>query len=164
MSLPYSVDVSYELKRAKSTSLKYSLLVAFILTMVIVGDVLLVIFATEDFLWNYIVASVITVLFAWGAIFFFTNIYKDINAKYRYFKGYESGLKSIEEVEFIKKEDELTLVNGLYAYPLHMKFFDGIKEQEKVVYALDKGVKYQQGDKLTITTYQRILIRAEKHR
>ena len=164
MSLPYSVDVSYELKRANSTSLKYSLLVAFILTMVIVGDVLLVIFATEDFLWNYIVASVITVLFAWGAIFFFTNIYKDINAKYRYFKGYESGLKSIEEVEFIKKEDELTLVNGLYAYPLHMKFFDGIKEQEKIIYALDKGVKYQQGDKLTITTYQRILIRAEKHR
>ena len=164
MSLPYSVDVSYELQKAKSTSLKYSLLVALILTMVIVGDVLLVVFATEDFLWNYIVASVITTLFAWGAIFFFTNIYKRVNAKYRYFKGYESGLKPVEEVEFISKGDELTEVNGLYAYPLHMKYFDGIREQEKVIYALDSGVKYQKGDKLTITTYQRILIRAEKHR
>ena len=66
MSLPYSVDVSYELQKAKSTSLKYSLLVALILTMVIVGDVLLVVFATEDFLWNYIVASVITTLLPLG--------------------------------------------------------------------------------------------------
>ena len=161
--MSYRVDVSFEYQKAKSTNLRYSLLVALILTVVIVADVLLVTLAKENYLVNYIIASVITVLFAWFAIFFFTNIFKDINDKYRFYRGYESGLKPVEEVEFIKKEDTLCYVNGLYVYPLHLRFFDGLVEKEKVIYTLDNSLKYQEGDKLTITTYQRILMKAEKH-
>ena len=104
----------------------------------------------------------ITILFSWFAIFFFVNIYKDVNARYRYFKGYDSGIKAIEEVEVLKKGDELTQVNGLYVYPLYIRSFAGLDSRDKIVYSLEE-VNYQPGDKLTITTYQRILLKAESH-
>ena len=104
----YRVDVREEYKRAKSLYLRCSLLFSLVFTAVIIGVVLLVVFSKEQFLINFIFASLISVLFIWGAIYFFTNIYTEINAKYRYFKGYEAGLKSKEEVVFIKKEEELT--------------------------------------------------------
>lgn len=161
--MSYSVDVSFEYQKAKSINLRYSLLVALILTLVLITDVLLVALAKENYLVNFIIAAVITVLFSWFMIFFFTNIFKDINAKYRFYRGYESGLKPAEEVEFIKKEETLSYVNGLYVYPLYLRFFDGLVAKEKVIYTLDNSLKYQEGDKLTITTYQRILMKAEKH-
>ena len=55
---------------------------------------------------------VITVLFAGFAIYFFTNIFSDINNQYRYFKGYDSGLHPVEEVEFLRSSDELCYING----------------------------------------------------
>ena len=161
--MSYRVDVSFEYQKAKSTNLRYSLLVALILTLVLIADVLLVILAKENYSVNFIIAAVITVLFSWFMIFFFTNIFKDINAKYRFYRGYESGLKPAEEVEFIKKEETLSYINGLYVYPLYLRFFDGLVAKEKVIYTLDNSLKYQEGDKLTIPTYQRILMKAEKH-
>ena len=159
----YRVDVREEYKRAKSLYLRCSLLFSLVFTAVIIGVVLLVVFSKEQFLINFIFASLISVLFIWGAIYFFTNIYTEINAKYRYFKGYEAGLKSKEEVVFIKKEEELTYVNGLYVYPLLVRFISGITETEKIIYIYQDDVRFVEGDKLTITTYQRILIEAEKH-
>ena len=64
---------------------------------------------------------------------------------------------------FIKKEEELTYLNGLYVYPLLVRFISGITETEKIIYIYQDDVKFVEGDKLTITTYQRILIEAEKH-
>ena len=159
----YRVDINDEYKRAKSTYLKYSLIFSLILTLVIVGDTLLVILAKEDYTVNLVIAIVITILFGWFALFFFTSIFGDINNRYRYFKGYEGGLKPVEEIEFLRKSDELCYINGLYVYPVYVRYFIGLTVQDKVIFSLKNDLGYEMGDKLTITTYQRILIEAEKH-
>ena len=40
---------------------------------------------------------------------------------------------------------------------------DTLKEEDKIIFTLNKDLGYVEGDKLTITTYQRIIIQAEKH-
>ena len=159
----YSVDVNEEYQKVKSKILRASLLFSLILTMVIVGDVLLVVLSKEEFLVNMIIAIVITILFSWFAIYFFTNIYSDINARYRYFRGYDAGIKPTDEVVYIRKSYELCYVNGLYVYPIWVNYVSNLTTQEKIIYTLSSDLDYQSGDKLTITTYQRILVRAEKH-
>ena len=159
----YSVDVSNEYQKAKSRLFRYSLAFSLLLTTLIVSDVLLVVLANEEYLVNLIISIIITILFIWFAIYFFTNIYSELNANYRYFKGYDSGIQSTDEIVVLKKSDELCYINGLYAYPLMVKYVSTLGEQDKVIYALDKGLDLLEGDKLTITTYQRILIKAEKH-
>lgn len=159
----YSVDVSDEFKKAKSKFLRHSLIFSLIFALIIIGDVLLVYFASEDFTVNLIISIILTIIFAWGAIYYFVNVYGEINARYRYFKGFESGIKPIEEIVFLKKEDELHYVNGLYVYRLYVKYIENFNEKEKIIYTLEPNLKYENGDKLTITTYQRILIQAEKH-
>ena len=159
----YSVDINAEYQNIKSKFLRISLLFSLILTVVIVIDVLLVVLAKENYLVNMIIAIVITSLFSWFAIYFFTNIYGEINARYRYFKGYEAGIKPTDEVIFIRKGSELCYINGLYVYPVWVDYYDNLAKQEKIIYTVDDDLDYQSGDKLTITTYQRILVRAEKH-
>ena len=159
----YSVDVGNEYQKVKSTFYRLSLLFSFLLTAVIVADVLLVALANEDYLVNLIIAIIISVIFSWFTIYFITNIYSDINARYRYFKGYDSGLHPIEEVVFLKKSDEPCYLNGLYVYPLIVRFVSNLSQQDKIIYTLNKDLDYLEGDKLTITTYQRVLIKAEKH-
>ena len=161
--MDYRVDIEEEYNKSKSKYFRQSLFFSIILTLVITGDVLLVVLSSEDYLVQMIVASIITVLFSWFAIFYFTSIYPDINNRYRYFKGYDSGLKPTEEVEFLKKSDELVHINGLYVYPVYVRYFIGLECQDKVIFALDNNLSYEMGDKLTITTYQRILLEAEKH-
>ena len=161
--MQYRVDVAREYDLAKSKFLRCSLLFSLLLTLIIVGDVLLIYLAGENYVLNLVISAILTTLFVWFAIFFFTNIYNDINARYRYFKGYEGGLKPTEEVEYLKKSDELCYVNGLYVYPVYVRYFIGINCQDKVIFALKNDLDYEIGDKLTITTYQRILIKAEKH-
>ena len=159
----YSLDIAQEYKTAKNVFLRQSLLFSLALTLVLLGDFFLVYFAGEDYLVNLIMAIVITILFSWVAIYFFSNIYNDTNNRYRYFKGYESGLKPIEEVEFLSKSDELCYINGLYVYPVYVRYSIGLTKQDKVIFSFNKDLSYAMGDKLTITTYQRILIEAEKH-
>ena len=159
----YSVDVNNEYQKAKSTFLRYSLSFSLLLTAIIVSDVLLVALAKEDYRINLIIAIIINILFVWAAIYFFSNIYSEVNAKYRYFKGYDSGLHPVEEIIFIKQSDELSYVNGLYVYPVLVKYVSNLSEQEKIIYTLHKDLDLKEGDKLTVTTYQRILINAEKH-
>ena len=159
----YSVDVSNEYQKAKSIFFRYSLAFSLLLTAVIISDVLLVVLANEDYLVNLIISIVVTILFIWFAIYFFTNIYNELNARYRYFKGYDSGIQSIDEVVFIKKSDELSYINGVYAYPVAVRYVANLDCQDKTIYTLDKDLDLEAGDKLTITTYQRILIKAEKH-
>ena len=161
--MSYSVDVVSEYQQIKSKYLRLSLLFSLILTVVLLADVLLVTLSKENYRVQLIIAIVISVLFSWFAIYFFVNIYSDVNARYRYFKGFDSGLKAIEEVEIIKKGEQLDRVNGLYVYPLYIRSFAGLTSQDKIIYCLDKDINYQAGDKLTITTYQRILIKAESH-
>ena len=86
-----------------------------------------------------------------------------MNNKYLFFKGYESGIKPTEEVEFLKKSDELCYINGVYAYPLYVRYAIGLDRQDKVIFTFNNNIEFEMGDKLTITTYQRILIKAEKH-
>ncbi|MBP5574672.1 MAG: hypothetical protein J6X50_02885, partial [Bacilli bacterium] len=69
----------------------------------------------------------------------------------------------IEEVVFLKKSDEPCYLNGLYVYPLIVRFVSNLSQQDKIIYTLNKDLEYIEGDKLTITTYQRVLIKAEKH-
>ena len=159
----YSVDVSNEYQKAKSRLFRYSLAFSLLLTALIVSDVLLVVLANEDYLVNLIISIIITILFTWMAIYFFSNIYSELNAKYRYYKGFDSGIQSTDEIVVLKKSDELCYINGLYAYPLMVKYVSTLGEQDKIIYALDKDLDLLEGDKLTITTYQRILIKAEKH-
>ena len=159
----YCVDVNGEYLKAKSKIFRCSLLFSAILTLVIVGDVLLVILASEDYLVNLIIACVITVLFIWFAIYFISNVFGDLDARYRYFKGYQSGIQSVDEIIFVKQSDELCFINGLYVYPLLVKYVFNFTEQERIIYTLEKDCGYVLNDKLTVTTYQRILLKAEKH-
>lgn len=159
----YSVDVQFEYQKAKSVFLRWSLLFSLAFTLVLIADVLLIVLAGEYYTVNMVIAIIITIIFAWLSIFFFSNIYGDINNRYRYFKGYESGIKAIEEVEFIKKSDELCYINGLYAYPLYVRYSVGLSKTDKVIFVFDNNTDFEMGDYLTITTYQRILIKAEKH-
>ena len=160
----YSVNVNKEYQIIKSKLFRSSLLFSLIFTIVLVADVLLVTLANEEYLVNLIISIVISVLFTWFAIFFLSNIYSDMNAKYRYYKGYEGVLKPTDEVIFIKMSDELCYINGLYVYPLMVKYITNtLKEEDKIIFTQSKDLGYVEGDKLTITTYQRIIIQAEKH-
>lgn len=161
--MDYRVDIENEYQKAKSKLFRISLMFSIVFTLILAGDVLLITLAGEEYLVNYIIASVLTVLFAWFAIFFFVNIYSVKNAQYRYFHGYESGVKPEEEVEFLKKSDELCYINGLYVYPVYVRYIIGLNRQDKVIFALENNLEYEMGDRLTITTYQRILVKAEKH-
>lgn len=161
--MDYSVDVSYELKKAQSKFLRASLLFSTILTIIIVSDVLLVVLSKEDYLVNLIIAITITILFSWFAIYFFFNIYNELNNKYRFYKGYEIGIHQVEEVVFIKTNGDITYLNGLYVYPIVVKYHEGLKEKDKTIYSLKEDLNYQEGDKLRITTYQRIIIKVEHH-
>lgn len=159
----YSVDVNEEYRKSRSKILRYSLLFSFSLAIVLTADVLLVVLSKENYIPHLIISIVITILFSWFAIYFFSNIFGDINARYRYFKGFDGGLKATEEVEVLKKEGEICLVNGLYVYPIHIKVFDGFSVATKVIYSLDSNIDLDESDKLTVTTYQRIIINAESH-
>ena len=159
----YSVDINEEYKRSRSKLIRYTLLFSLVLAMTLTADTLLVVLSKDNYTIFLIIAIVITTLFSWFAIYFFTNIYSEINARYRYFKGYESGVKSTEEVELISKEKELCYVNGLYVYPIRIRSFEGLKVVDKIIYTLNENLDYKEYDKLTITTYQRILIEAENH-
>lgn len=159
----YSVDINEEYKRSKSKLIRYTLLFSLVLAMTLTADTLLVVLSEDNYTIFLIIAIVITMLFSWFAIYFFTNIYSEINARYRYFKGYECGVKSTEEVELISKEKELCYVNGLYVYPIRIRSFEGLKVVDKIIYTLNESLEYKEYDKLTITTYQRILIEAENH-
>lgn len=159
----YSLDIQYEYHKAKSVFLRLSLFFSSLFTLILIADVLLVSLAGEDYLPNLLISIILTILFVWFSIFFFTNIYGEVNNKYRFFKGYESGIKPTEEVEFLKKSDELCYINGVYAYPLYVRYAIGLDRQDKVIFTFNNNIEFEMGDKLTITTYQRILIKAEKH-
>ena len=159
----YFVDVQQEYQKAKSIFFRWSLGFSGLFTLVLIGDILLISLAGEYYTANLVISVIITTLFMWVAIFFFSNIYGDVNNRYRYFKGYESGLKENEEVEFLKKSDELCYINGLYVYPVYIRYAIGLNRTDKVIFAFNNDIDFEMGDSLTITTYQRILIKAEKH-
>ena len=159
----YSVDVQQEYQKAKSIFFRWSLGFSGLFTLVLIGDILLISLAGEYYTANLVISIIITTLFMWVAIFFFSNIYGDVNNRYRYFKGYESGLKENEEVEFLKKSDELCYINGLYVYPVYVRYAIGLNRTDKVIFAFNNDIDFEMGDSLTITTYQKILIKAEKH-
>lgn len=159
----YDVNIDFEYQKARSKFLRWSLLFSLIFALVILGDVLLILLAGEYYTINLVISIVITTLFLWGAIFFFSHIYGDINNRYHYFKSYSSGLKAEEEVEVIKKSDEISYVNGLYVYPLFIRTLEGLEKVDKIIFTFDNSINFEPGDKLSITTYQRILVKAEKH-
>lgn len=159
----YSVDVEYEYKKSKSKLLRCSLLFTLILTITLVADTLLIVLSKERYIVNLIIAIVITSLFSYFAIFFFSSLYGDMNKRYRYFKGYESGEKAIEEVQVLTKIGDICRINGLYAYPIRVRSFDGLSYVDKVIYTFNDNLEIEENDKLTITTYQRIIIAAESH-
>lgn len=161
--MDFSVDVLKEYKNSKTVFLRWSLIFSSAFTLTIVADVLLILLAGEYYTLNLIIAMIISILFSWFALFFFTNIYGDVNNKYRYFRGYESGIKPTEEVEFLSKSDELCYINGLYVYPVYVRYAIGLNRIDKVIFTFKNNLKFEMGDKLTIVTYQRILIKAEKH-
>ena len=161
--MDFTVDVQREYESAKSVFLRWSLLFSSLFTLTILADVLLILLAGEYYTLNLVLAMIISILFSWFALFFFTNIYGDVNNKYRYFKGYESGIKPTEEVEFLKKSEELCYINGLYVYPVYVRYAVGLNRFDKVIFTFNNEINFAMGDKLTIVTYQRILIKAEKH-
>ncbi len=159
----YSLDIENEYREIRNKLLRLSLFYSLILALVIVGDVLLVVLSKDNYVAEQVIASIITALFVWFSIFFFSAIYSEVNKKYRYYKGYESGLKRIEEVEILKKSDELEYVNGLYVYPIYVRIYSVSGSDDKIIYTLDENLNIEIGDKVTATTYQRILVKAEKH-
>ena len=160
----YSVDVSHEYQLIKTKFLRLSLLFSLILTLVILGDVLLITLSKENYLPQLIIAIVITILFAWFSVFFFTNIYNETNSQYRYFKGYNSGLQPVEEVEFLSQSEEVCYINGLYVYPVYVRYMTNLSAQDKVIFTLKEKLPFESGEKLTIKTYQRVLMDAERHK
>jgi hypothetical protein len=161
----YQLDISKEYQNARKKVTILSLAFSLIFSLILIADVLLVIFANEDYKLNLIIAIIISVLFTWGVIFFFPNFYNDTFQKYSFYKGYESGLKEIAEVEFDKEINEPINrdKNGLYLYPVHVTYIDGLNKTNKVIYTLEMNLGFKKGDKLTITTYQRVIIKAEPH-
>lgn len=159
----YQMDVSKGYQDAKKSLFTLSLLFSLLFTAIIIADVLLVSLANEDYLVNLIISIVITILFTWFAIYFFHNIYDDVFGEYRFYKGYENGLKENVEVVFSEQVNELTYINGLYAYPVHITVVSGLDRVEKVIYTTQKDLGYKNGDKLTVETYSRILVKAEPH-
>ena len=159
----YQVDVKQEYQKAKSNYLRLSLIFSSIFTCVLVADVLLILLAGEDYRINLIIAIIVSILFLWFAIYFFTNIYPDINNIYRYFKGYDSGLKPTDEVIFLEYSDELAYINGLYVYPLIVKYVSNLEGTDKIIYSFENNLNVKKGDKLTVVTYQRIILKMEKH-
>lgn len=163
--MSYEVDVQREYTLSKSRYLKVSLLFSSLFALVLISDTLLVLLSKENYTPYLIISIVISILFSWFAIYFFTNIYKDINSRYRYFQGYARGQQSEDEVIYEKLGKELELVNGLYVYPLKVKFISNLNEpEEKTIYSFSEDLHFKRGDKLTIKTYQRILISAESHK
>lgn len=161
--MTYCVDVSNEYRKSKSKILGISLLFSIILTVVIIGDILLITLSKDNYLVSMILAIILTVVFSWFAIFFFTNVFSEVNAEYRYYRGYESGLKPTDEVEFLKQSEELCYINGLYVYPIYVRYKSNLNVQDKIIFSFNKNLGYEMGNKLTITTYQRVLVKAEKH-
>ena len=72
-------------------------------------------------------------------------------------------LKENDEVIFKEQINELTYINGLYAYPVHITVINGLEKVDKVIYTVNKDLGYQDGDKLSTVTYSRILVKAERH-
>ena len=161
----YQLDISKNYQRTRKIVGLLSLSFSLIFTLVIVADVLLVAFANEDYIVNLVIAILITIVFTWLSIFFFQNIYNDVFAEYLFYKGYESGLKETAEVEFEKEMDEtvMTYRNGLYTYPVHVTYINGLSKVRKVICTVEKDLGFKEGDRLTITTYQRVIIKAERH-
>ena len=58
---------------------------------------------------------------------------------------------------------DVTYINGIYVYPLYVRYAIGLNRIDKVIFTFKNNVEFEMGDKLTITTYQRILLKAEKH-
>lgn len=159
----YQMDVSKGYQAAKKSLFRLSLLFSLLLTAVLIADVLLVVLTNENYLVNLIISIIITVSFTWFAIYFFYNIYDDVFGEYRFYKGYDSGLKENEEAIFKEQINELTYINGLYAYPVHITVIHGLEQVDKVIYTVNKDLGYQDGDKLSVMTYSRILVKAERH-
>ena len=159
----YCVDVANEYQKSKSKLFRNSLLFSIIFTIVLISDVLLVVLSNEDYIINLIIAIIITILFIWYAIYFISNVYRDLDAEYRFYKGYESGLHPTDEVLFIKGSDEMVYINGVYAYPMLVRFVSNLEEKDKIIYSMNKDLGLEASDKLTTVTYQRILIKMEKH-
>lgn len=158
----YEVDVKQEYLLAKSKYFKISLLFSSIFTLVIVSDVLMITLTKENYVPFLIISIIITILFVWFAFFFFTNTYKDINGRYRYFQGYEKGLKSEDLIIFEKLDKEMVYLNGVYVYPIKVSFLSNLDEpEEKTIYTFSSDLHFKRGDKLSIKTYQRILVSAE---
>ena len=63
----------------------------------------------------------------------------------------------------IDTRDDLSYVNGLYVYPLFVKYVSNLEGTEKIIYSSSKDLGLTKGDKLTVTTYRRILVKMEKH-
>ena len=163
--MSYEVDVHREYTLSKSRYLKVSLLFSSLLTLVLISDVLLMLLSKENYTPYLIISIIISVLFSWFAIYFFTNINKDINSRYRYFQGYARGQQSQDEVIYEKLGKDLELINGLYVYPLKVKYLSNLEEpEEKTIYSFSEDLHFKRGDKLSIKTYQRILISAESHK
>ncbi len=159
----YQMDVSKGYQAAKKSLFRLSLLFSLLFSAVLIADVLLVVLANENYLVNLIISIIITISFTWFAIYFFYNIYDDAYGEYRFYKGYESGLKENKEVIFNEQVHRQIYINGLYAYPVHVTVIDGLERIKKNVYTIEKDLGYKDGDKLTIETYGRILVKAEHH-
>lgn len=160
----YEVDVAYEYQQSKSKFLRLSLLFSAIFSLVIIADTLMITLSKENYIPFLVISIIITILFIWFAIFFFTNVYNDANSRYRYFKGYESGQKNESEVIFISSSDKMKFINGMYVYPIHVKYLSNLNNEDKIIYSFKKDFSYKNGDKLIITTYQKILLKAALHK
>ena len=161
----YQLDISREYQNARKKVTILSLTFSLIFSLILIADVLLVIFANEDYKLNLIIAIIISILFTWAAIFFFGNFYNEALGKYLFYKSYESGLKEEAEVIFEKKIDTpvMTNRNGLITYPVHVTYINSLTKTHKVIYTVEKNLGFEEGDKLTIITYQRVIIKAERH-
>ena len=162
----YQLDISKNYQSARKRMTLLSLSFSLVFSLVLIADVLLVIFANEDYKLNLIIATIISILFTWAAIFFFGNFYNEALEKYLFYKSYESGLKEEAEVIFEKQIDKQVMTtnrNGLITYPVHVTYIDGLTKTHKVICTVEKDLGFKEGDKLTIITYQRVIIKAERH-
>ena len=157
------MDVSKEYQTARKSLFALSLLFSLLFSVVLIADVLLVVLANEDYLVNLIISIVISILFVWFAIYFFSNIFNDANEKYLFYRGYESGLKEEGEVELVSIDDELRYMNGLYVYAVSVRYINGLERIDKIIYSVNKDLGFRVGSKLSITTYRRILTKARLH-
>lgn len=155
------VDVNNEYKKAKTKMNNATVLFIILFALTIIISYVLIITRENHVKLNMIFTMIVSIAFVFYAISFFSLSYPGLNNALRFYEGFERGIKVTDIVKIKSIDNEIKEVNGFDCYPMHITVFDGIDEADKTVYVFDRNININKKDKLSLTSYQRIVISIE---